>query len=94
MYKPTRGLALSIAMLSISMWSASASAEPERRASHVIVIGVDGLSPDGVKNAQTPNIDEMMNNGSWSMGARGVFLPPVPPTGLRSLPVSGRNSMA
>lgn len=73
MYKPTRGLALSIAMLSISMWSASASAEPERRASHVIVIGVDGLSPDGVKNAQTPNIDEMMNNGSWSMGARGVF---------------------
>ncbi|MFA7441505.1 MAG: alkaline phosphatase family protein [Sphingomonadaceae bacterium] len=44
-----------------------------QRARHVIVIGVDGLSPDGIRNAETPNIDELMAKGAWSMNARGVL---------------------
>ena len=44
-----------------------------RKASHVIIIGVDGLSPDGVRMADTHTLDAMMQNGSWSMHARGVL---------------------
>lgn len=51
---------------------APANAEP-RRAGHVIVIGVDGLSPDGVIKAETPVLDDMMAKGSWSLHARGVL---------------------
>jgi len=62
-------LSLLAAALSVS---APANAEP-RRAGHVIVIGVDGLSPDGVIKAETPVLDDMMAKGSWSLHARGVL---------------------
>ena len=39
---------------------------------HVIFIGVDGLSPDGVRQASTPALDRLMNEGSYSLSARGV----------------------
>ena len=52
--------------------AAPAHAEP-RRAGHVIIIGVDGLSPDGVNKADTPVLDDMMAKGSWSLHARGVL---------------------
>ena len=39
----------------------------------VVFIGIDGLSIDGVKKAKTPNLDYMMDNGSYSLNARGVF---------------------
>ncbi|WP_312160459.1 alkaline phosphatase family protein [Phenylobacterium sp.] len=39
----------------------------------MIIIGVDGLSPDGIMHADTPNLRDMMENGSWSMHARGVL---------------------
>ncbi len=40
---------------------------------HVVVIGVDGLSPLGIEHASTPNLDAMMRRGSYSMTARAVF---------------------
>lgn len=40
---------------------------------HVIVIGVDGMSPDGVRKAKTPVLDEMMKNGAYTLNARGVL---------------------
>lgn len=40
---------------------------------HVIIIGVDGMSPDGVRAAHTPVLDAMMEAGSWSLNARGVL---------------------
>jgi predicted AlkP superfamily pyrophosphatase or phosphodiesterase len=40
---------------------------------HVIVIGVDGLSPDGVHKADTPNLDRMMREGAFTLHARAVF---------------------
>ena len=40
---------------------------------HVIVIGVDGLSPDGIQKASTPVIDSMIANGSVKWNVRTVL---------------------
>lgn len=40
---------------------------------HVIVIGVDGMSPDGIIKANTPVMDKMMREGSYTLHARGVL---------------------
>lgn len=39
----------------------------------VIVVGVDGLSPDGVQRAETPVMDRMMAAGVWTLRGRGVM---------------------
>jgi hypothetical protein len=40
---------------------------------HVIVIGVDGLSPDGIRKANTPVIDSMIADGSVKWNVRTVL---------------------
>lgn len=40
---------------------------------HVIVIGVDGLSPDGIKKAKTPNVDRMVAGGAVKWNVRTVL---------------------
>ncbi|MGB5498374.1 MAG: alkaline phosphatase family protein [Maribacter sp.] len=40
---------------------------------HVVVIGVDAMSPDGIVNANTPVMDDIMKNGSYTLNARGVL---------------------
>ncbi len=40
---------------------------------HVIVIGCDGMSPDGVRKAKAPNMKRMMEQGAWTLKARGVM---------------------
>jgi len=40
---------------------------------HVIVIGVDGLSPDGIQKANTPVIDSMIADGSVKWNVRTVL---------------------
>lgn len=42
-------------------------------AEHVIVIGIDGMSPNGIMNANTPNIDFLVENGAATMNARAVL---------------------
>lgn len=39
----------------------------------VVVIGLDGLSPDGIRKATTPVLDSLMKNGSYSMNAKAVY---------------------
>jgi predicted AlkP superfamily pyrophosphatase or phosphodiesterase len=39
----------------------------------VVVIGVDGLSPDGILHADTPAMDQLMANGAFTMRARAVL---------------------
>ncbi len=52
----------------------SPAAQPDvQRAGHIIIIGVDGMSPDGVRRAKTPVMDRLMKNGSHSMHARTVL---------------------
>ena len=43
------------------------------RAEHVVIVGVDGLSPDGVRRAKTPNLGRMMKEGAYTLHARGVM---------------------
>lgn len=40
---------------------------------HLIVIGVDAMSPDGIINASTPILDHVMKNGAYTLNARGVL---------------------
>ncbi|GAB4415846.1 MAG: hypothetical protein OHK0039_24790 [Bacteroidia bacterium] len=40
---------------------------------HVIVIGVDGMSPDGIRQAHTPNLDKLMRQGASTLRARTVL---------------------
>jgi predicted AlkP superfamily pyrophosphatase or phosphodiesterase len=40
---------------------------------HVVLVGVDGLSPEGIRRAGTPRLDELMASGSWTLHARGVI---------------------
>ncbi len=40
---------------------------------HVVVIGFDGLSPDGLANAKTPTFDRLIAEGASSMHARAVL---------------------
>lgn len=39
----------------------------------VVLIGVDGLSIDGINNARTPVLDALMASGAYSLSARGVL---------------------
>jgi predicted AlkP superfamily pyrophosphatase or phosphodiesterase len=39
----------------------------------VVVIGLDGLSPDGIQKAPTPTLDSLMKAGSYSMNAKAVY---------------------
>src|SRR5210317_164811 len=43
------------------------------QADHVILIGVDAMSPDGIVNAETPVLDNLMQNGAYTLNARGVL---------------------
>jgi hypothetical protein len=48
-------------------------AEQHTPTAHFIVIGIDGMSPDGINNAPTPNLDWMMQNGAYTLTARAVL---------------------
>ncbi|MFN3228226.1 MAG: alkaline phosphatase family protein [Asticcacaulis sp.] len=56
--------------VALSAVATPATAEPAR---HVIIIGVDGLSTDGVRKAKMPVLRDMMAKGSTSLYARGVM---------------------
>jgi predicted nucleic acid-binding protein len=51
----------------------SLSANPTPLATHVVVIGVDGLSPQGIHLTDTPNIDRLAKRGSHTWHARAVM---------------------
>ncbi|WP_051315716.1 alkaline phosphatase family protein [Arenibacter certesii] len=40
---------------------------------HVLVIGIDALSPNGIANSHTPNIDALIKEGASTMNARAVL---------------------
>jgi predicted AlkP superfamily pyrophosphatase or phosphodiesterase len=40
---------------------------------HVVVIGVDGMSPNGVLKAEAPNLKRLREQGAWTFHARGVM---------------------
>ena len=40
---------------------------------HIVIIGVDGMSPDGIEGAVTRNLDRMMAKGAFSYTAQAVL---------------------
>lgn len=40
---------------------------------HVVIVGADGLSPDGLLHAKVPNIDRLRRSGAYTYHARGVM---------------------
>ena len=44
-----------------------------RGAAHVVVIGFDGLNPDGIEHAATPVMHGMMKRGAYTLHARAVI---------------------
>ncbi|WP_198439687.1 alkaline phosphatase family protein [Pareuzebyella sediminis] len=57
------------------LWSLFSNAQEPKGMGieHVIVVGFDGLSPDGLQNAQTPMFDELMRDGASTLHARAVL---------------------
>lgn len=69
---------ISIVLLTIgmsSLWSCNTgkSDTPDLGIKHVIVIGFDGLSPDGLQQANTPTFDRLIKEGASTMHARAVM---------------------
>ena len=40
---------------------------------HVVIIGVDGLSVEALREAGAPNLKQLMARGAWTLHARGVL---------------------
>lgn len=62
-----RGWAIAVG-IAVGLWAANASG-----ATHVIIIGVDGMSPDGIRQGRTPHMDRLMKEGAYTFHGRGVM---------------------
>ena len=71
-----RRIALAAVCCSVVWWCGQpgASAQSvEPRGPLVIVIGIDGLSVDGVIRAKDPRLHQLMDEGAWTLQGRGVI---------------------
>ena len=71
-----RRIALAAVCCSVVWWCGQpgAWAQPaEWKGPLVIVVGIDGLSVDGVLKANDPRLHEFMSEGAWTLDARGVM---------------------
>ncbi len=59
--------------VSIGIGNACFSQPLRTGARHLIIIGIDGLSTDGIQVARTPNIDRLIRDGAFTLSARGVM---------------------
>jgi predicted AlkP superfamily pyrophosphatase or phosphodiesterase len=59
--------------LLVSFVAGSAATAQVPGAAHVVIIGVDGLSPDGIRKAATPTLHGMIKTGASTLHARGVM---------------------
>ena len=71
--KKTIYLSLVFGFLMSSVACVDKSKISDLKVKHVIVIGVDAMSPNGIINANTPIMDNMMANGAFTLNARGVL---------------------
>jgi hypothetical protein len=70
--KNTRFFIMAIGMF--TLWPCvSVKAQKSQQIKHVVVMGFDGLSPDGLENAKTPNFDKLISEGASTMHARSVL---------------------
>jgi hypothetical protein len=56
------------------LWSCSSKKEQTPKGiDHIVVIGIDGMSPDGIQKANTPTLDSLIQHGAATMHARSVL---------------------
>ncbi|NDV15850.1 sulfatase-like hydrolase/transferase [Muricauda sp. TY007] len=56
------------------LWSCSSKKKHTPKGiDHIVVIGIDGMSPDGIQKANTPTLDSMVQHGAATMHARSVL---------------------
>lgn len=61
-------------MGTLFLWSCSSNIEATPEGiEHIIVIGIDGMSPNGIQKSNTPMLDSMIQNGAATMHARSVL---------------------
>jgi predicted AlkP superfamily pyrophosphatase or phosphodiesterase len=62
-------------MVAAMLAAAAAAAAPAQVAGveHVVIVGVDALSPDGIRKADTPVLHRLMKEGASTLHARGVM---------------------
>jgi len=82
-----RGFAIAVLVLGCA--AAPARQAAEEAEPRVIVIGVDGLSIDGVVTAGGPALRELMARGAWSLEARGVMPTLSSPNWMSMITASG-----
>ncbi|MCK0133908.1 alkaline phosphatase family protein [Arenibacter sp. S6351L] len=71
---------LLIGLMTMSVWSCSQNNSSELKHDieggtenkKVLIIGIDGCRPDAITAANTPNLDALMANGTYSMDARNT----------------------
>jgi hypothetical protein len=61
-----------VLLMPVILYSATACAQADKKL-HVVVFGVDGMSPDGVRRANTPNMHRMMQQGAYTLHARSIL---------------------
>ncbi|WP_289037554.1 alkaline phosphatase family protein [uncultured Zobellia sp.] len=71
--KPIKLLMPMLALCGICSKSVNGQEAPTLDIEHVVVIGFDGLSPDGLQNAATPTFDKLIQEGAYSLHARAVL---------------------
>jgi predicted AlkP superfamily pyrophosphatase or phosphodiesterase len=62
-----------LALAAASLLAAGNGQAQSERVEHVVIVGVDGLSPDGVQQAKAPNLARMMKEGAYTLHARAVM---------------------
>jgi hypothetical protein len=70
--KNTRFFIMAIGIFSL-WFCVSVKAQKSQQIKHVVVLGFDGLSPDGLEKANTPNFDKLISEGASTMHARAVL---------------------
>src|SRR5271157_6012000 len=69
---PSLVLAVTLALVGVAGGAGPALAQV-KGVDHVVIVGVDGLSPDGIRKAETPVLHGLMKEGASTLHARGVM---------------------
>jgi predicted AlkP superfamily pyrophosphatase or phosphodiesterase len=62
-----------LALLGLALCTPGIVSAQSGRAKYVIVVGVDGLAPEGIRQSQSKHLGEMMRRAAWTFRARAVI---------------------
>jgi predicted AlkP superfamily pyrophosphatase or phosphodiesterase len=66
-------LRLMLALGAVAFWQVSPAWADTPRVEHLVVVGFDGLSTDGVRKTASPTIKRLMRDGASTLHARAVM---------------------